>query len=87
MARHWGQATWLLISPVPNLVPNFLDLAPTVGKSQTNPLAGSAKAQSYQNVNLLHGHSPLLPAFKKTSRGSKTYVDSYGTTHVSCHRW
>lgn len=66
-----------------NLAPNFLELAPTVGKSQSHPLAGSAKAQSYQNVNLLHGHSPVLPAFKKTSRGSKTYVDSYGTTHVS----
>ncbi|KAH8317865.1 hypothetical protein KR067_002113 [Drosophila pandora] len=63
-------------------VPNLLDLAPTVGKSRTSPLAGSAKAQSYQNVNLLHGHSPVLPAFKKTSRGSKTYVDSYGTTHL-----
>nr|XP_016934027.1 uncharacterized protein LOC108012974 [Drosophila suzukii]XP_016934028.1 uncharacterized protein LOC108012974 [Drosophila suzukii] len=66
----------------PKKMPNFLELAPTVGKSQSNPLAGSAKAQSYQNVNLLHGHSPVLPAFKKTSRGSKTYVDSYGTTHL-----
>ncbi|XP_016965016.1 uncharacterized protein LOC108034595 [Drosophila biarmipes] len=66
----------------PKKMPNFLELAPTVGKSQSNPLAGSAKAQSYQNVNLLHGHSPALPAFKKTSRGSKTYVDSYGATHL-----
>ncbi|EDW93007.1 uncharacterized protein Dyak_GE21232 [Drosophila yakuba] len=66
----------------PKKMPNFLELAPTVGKSQSHPLAGSAKAQSYQNVNLLHGHSPVLPAFKKTSRGSKTYVDSYGTTHL-----
>uniref|UniRef100_A0A6P4FJX3 Uncharacterized protein LOC108052302 n=1 Tax=Drosophila rhopaloa TaxID=1041015 RepID=A0A6P4FJX3_DRORH len=66
----------------PKKMPNFLELAPTVGKSHANPLAGSAKAQSYQNVNLLHGHSPALPAFKKTARGSKTYVDSYGTTHL-----
>ncbi|KAH8316972.1 hypothetical protein KR074_002397 [Drosophila pseudoananassae] len=66
----------------PRKMPNLLDLAPTVGKSHSSPLAGSAKAQSYQNVNLLHGHSPVLPAFKKTSRGSKTYVDSYGTTHL-----
>lgn len=60
-------------------VPNFLELAPTVGKSHAS--SSSAKAQSYQNVNLLHGQ--VLPAFKKTAGGSKTYVDSYGKTHVS----
>ncbi|XP_023033284.1 uncharacterized protein LOC6645549 [Drosophila willistoni] len=65
----------------PKKMPNFLDLAPTVGKSRTSPAAGSAKsAKSYQNINLLHG--PVLPAFKKTTGGSKTYVDSYGTTHL-----
>lgn len=63
-------------------VPNFLELAPSVlGKSGHAP--SSAKAQSYQNVNLLHG--PALSAFKKTPGGSKTYVDSYGKTHVSAH--
>ncbi|XP_030385879.1 uncharacterized protein LOC115632771 [Scaptodrosophila lebanonensis] len=56
--------------------PNFLDLAPTVGKSHAT---SSLKAESYQNVNLLH--TPLLP-FKKTLGGSQTYVDSYGTTHL-----
>ncbi|KAH8370858.1 hypothetical protein KR093_005239, partial [Drosophila rubida] len=62
----------------PKKVPNFLELAPTVGKSHA--VSSASKAQSYQNVNLLHG--PALPAFKKTSGGSKTYVDSYGKTHV-----
>lgn len=60
------------------VVPNFLELTPTVGKSH---VSSASKAQSYQNVNLLHG--PALTAFKKTSGGSKTYVDSYGKTHVS----
>lgn len=72
-------------TPSPSLpfaVPNFLELAPSVlGKSGHAP--SSAKAQSYQNVNLLHG--PALSAFKKTPGGSKTYVDSYGKTHVSAH--
>ncbi|KAL7732234.1 hypothetical protein ACLKA6_018473 [Drosophila palustris] len=61
----------------PKKVPNFLELAPTVGKSHAS---SSSKAQSYQNVNLLHG--PALSAFKKTAGGSKTYVDSYGKTHL-----
>lgn len=65
---------------VPCAVPNFLELAPSVGKSHAS---SPSKAQSYQNVNLLHG--PALSAFKKTPGGSKTYVDSYGKTHVSEH--
>ncbi|XP_017862533.1 PREDICTED: uncharacterized protein LOC108613525 isoform X1 [Drosophila arizonae] len=62
----------------PKKVPNFLELAPTVGKSHASSASG--KAQSYQNVNLLHGQA--VPAFKKTAGGSKTYVDSYGKTHL-----
>ncbi|EDV96527.1 GH15149 [Drosophila grimshawi] len=61
----------------PKKMPNFLELTPIVGKSHAS---SSSKAQSYQNVNLLHG--PALPAFKKTSGGSKTYVDSYGKIHL-----
>lgn len=80
----WLHSTSLYfhLPPLPFAVPNFLELAPSVlGKSGHAP--SSAKAQSYQNVNLLHG--PALSAFKKTPGGSKTYVDSYGKTHVSAH--
>ncbi|ALC44495.1 CG32037 [Drosophila busckii] len=63
----------------PKKMPNLLELAPTVGKSHATSFS-SSKAQSYQNVNLLH--SPPLSAFKKTPGGSKTYLDSYGKTHL-----